>query len=442
MASPQQTEMPGGRFVRNARDGNGEFVTCDAVGIADRKAMADTRDILALSEAYLPAKGGHINWQHEVYRRLGRVCVLTAKMPGLPGCEQIDGVTVRRIRLSRWSILRPESLLLYGNLAAHCIQEVLRRRPAAVLAARVLPEGLVAAIIGRVLHLPSLIFAHGEEIAVYGLGPQIDASVIARMKCWSLWWAYRCASRVIANSTFTANLLARGGIGGAKVALVHPGTDTRKFAPGPVSDTKDSRHGVHPGPVLLTVGKLCDRKGQDVVLRAMPLVLREFPTTRYIVAGDGPKRGELEMLAREVGVSENVNFLGRVCDSELPALYQSADVFVMPNRTLEGQGEVEGFGIVFLEASSSGKPVIGGDTGGTGDAIEHGVTGFLVDGRSPGVVAQVILEVLRQPALASRLGEAGRRRVLESFTWDQSAAKVAVAIQEAAHRRALPRSRP
>jgi len=130
------TPMPGGRFVRNAQDSNGGFVTCDVVGIADRQVMADTRDIVALSEAYLPAKGGHINWQHEVYRRLGRVCVLTAKMPGLPGREQIDGVTVRRIRLSRWSILRPESLLLYGSMAAHCLQQVLRTRPAAVLAAR------------------------------------------------------------------------------------------------------------------------------------------------------------------------------------------------------------------------------------------------------------------------------------------------------------------
>ena len=164
----QTSRAAGGRFVRNAQVGNGGFVACDAVRTADRQAMADARDIVALSEVYLPATGGHINWQHEVYKRLGNVCVLTAKMPGLPSREQIDGVTVRRIRLSRWSILRPESLLLYGNLAAHCLQQVLRTRPVALIAARVLPEGLVAGIIGRALGIPVFTFAHGEEVAVYG----------------------------------------------------------------------------------------------------------------------------------------------------------------------------------------------------------------------------------------------------------------------------------
>ena len=421
----QTSRAAGGRFVRNAQDGNGGFVACDAVRTADRQAMADARDIVALSEVYLPATGGHINWQHEVYKRLGNVCVLTAKMPGLPSREQIDGVTVRRIRLSRWSILRPESLLLYGNLAAHCLQQVLRTRPVALIAARVLPEGLVAGIIGRALGIPVFTFAHGEEVAVYGQEASFAKnSTTARMKRWFLWKGYALSRTVIANSRFTFRLLRQGGGPGRRIELVHPGTDPAVFRPGPKSRAMMQRWNIDNGPVLLTVGALCERKGQDTMIRAMPQILAEFPQAQYLIAGSGPKRLMLEALASELGVRERVFFLGRVPDAELPDLYNLADVFVMANRVLEGQGEVEGFGIVFLEASAAGKPVIGGNTGGTEDAIQEGVTGLRIDARDPATVARAVVSILKHPELAREFGRQGRQRVLKDFTWDRSAAGI------------------
>jgi phosphatidylinositol alpha-1,6-mannosyltransferase len=161
------------------------------------------------------------------------------------------------------------------------------------------------------------------------------------------------------------------------------------------------------------------RKGHDRVIEAMPCILKSYPDARYVIAGTGSEATRLQRLANELGVGHAVIFLGRVPDDEILALYQAADVFVHPNRELPS-GDVEGFGIVFLEANACGVPVIGGNSGGTPDAIQHEVTGYLVDPNDVDEIAHRILTLLGDPALRKRMGQAGREWA-KKFTWEAAA---------------------
>jgi phosphatidylinositol alpha-1,6-mannosyltransferase len=178
------------------------------------------------------------------------------------------------------------------------------------------------------------------------------------------------------------------------------------------------------------MGRLTARKGQDRTLQAMPEILREFPDAIYLIGGTGAYEGELGKLAASLGVEDHVRFLGNVPQELLPDLYNLADIFVMPNRESAVQSNVEGFGIVFLEANACGKPVIGGRSGGVPDAVLDGRTGLLVDGDSPEEIAAAATRFLGDPGMCRRLGEAGRDRVRRELTWDISARRIREAVEQ------------
>jgi phosphatidylinositol alpha-1,6-mannosyltransferase len=175
-------------------------------------------------------------------------------------------------------------------------------------------------------------------------------------------------------------------------------------------------------PVLLTVGRLDCRKGHDMVVAALPLLLKEFPALRYVIVGEGPEREKLAELAREKGVAERVLFAGFQPDERLAAYYRACDVFIMHNRALEN--DVEGFGLVFLEANACGKPVVGGRSGGAVEAVVHGVTGFLVEPNDAQGLVQTLRKLLGDSALRREMGMAGRRRAAEEFSNRGQAAKM------------------
>jgi phosphatidylinositol alpha-1,6-mannosyltransferase len=170
--------------------------------------------------------------------------------------------------------------------------------------------------------------------------------------------------------------------------------------------------------VILTVGRLAERKGHDIVLRALPTVLRKFPETRYLIVGTGPEEQRLRHLAVELGVAEQVVFAGRMPDEDLPDCYAACDVFVMVSREIPAKGDVEGFGIVYLEANAQGKPVVGARSGGVADAVEDGVTGLMVDSTDPENVADAILRLLANKDWAACLGIQGRNRVRTEFSME------------------------
>ena len=166
------------------------------------------------------------------------------------------------------------------------------------------------------------------------------------------------------------------------------------------------------------------RKGQDQLIRSLPAIARAVPGVRLLIVGDGPQGPALCRLAARTGVTERVVFAGSVAWSDLPEYYAAGDVFAMPCRTRRAGLDVEGLGIVFLEAAAAGLPVIAGASGGAPETVEHGRTGVVVDGRDTGQVAVAATELLADPDRARSWGLAGRQLVQHRWNWNTSAARL------------------
>ncbi len=207
-----------------------------------------------------------------------------------------------------------------------------------------------------------------------------------------------------------------------------PGVDPSVFRPGVGRDRVRERLGVGSAPVVVCVSRLMPRKGQDTLIRCWPAVLAAVPDARLVIVGGGPSRERLTRLAVDLGVSGSVTLTGSVPFEDLPAHYAAGDVFAMPCRTRGGGLDVEGLGIVYLEASSTGLPVIAGDSGGAPDAVLEGETGFVVDGRDEAAVTDRLVQLLTDRELAARMGERGRAWVEERWTWDAVSARLSALL--------------
>src|SRR5256714_5148296 len=219
----------------------------------------------------------------------------------------------------------------------------------------------------------------------------------------------------------------RGGIARAvgssvRMERLAPGVDTGTFRPG-VPSMRASL-GLDGRPVVVCVSRLVARKGQDVLIKALPELRRSVPDAALLIVGDGPYRSALHSTARSQGVADSVVFTGSVPWQELPAYYAAGDAFAMPCRTRYGGLDVEGLGVVFLEAAATGLPVVAGDSGGAAEAVRNGETGVIVDGRSVDAVAEAIGDLLSEPERAKAMGTAGRDSVEKEWRWETLAANL------------------
>ncbi|RKT18360.1 phosphatidylinositol alpha-1,6-mannosyltransferase [Streptomyces sp. 1114.5] len=210
----------------------------------------------------------------------------------------------------------------------------------------------------------------------------------------------------------------------ARMVQLPPGVDETTFHPESGGAEVRRRLGLADRPVVVCVSRLVPRKGQDTLIEAMPQILADVPDAVLLIVGGGPYRADLEKLADAKGVRDSVRFTGSVPWEELPAHYGAGDVFAMPCRTRRGGLDVEGLGIVYLEASATGLPVVAGDSGGAPDAVLEGETGYVVPGGSAAAAAERIVRLLRDEELRRRLGEAGRRWVERSWRWDLLAGRL------------------
>jgi len=215
----------------------------------------------------------------------------------------------------------------------------------------------------------------------------------------------------------------------ARMARLHPGVDASTFHPDPEArqEIRD-RYGLGGRPVVVCVSRLVARKGQDTLLRAWPAVRKKIPDAALLIVGRGPYAKSLHELAEQAGVANSVIFAGSVPQAELPAHYAAGDVFSMPCRTRRGGLDVEGLGIVYLEASAAGLPVVGGDSGGAPDAILEGETGYVVGGRDVAALSGRLIALLEDPAGAKAMGEKGRAWVERDWNWDVAASRLRALI--------------
>lgn len=210
----------------------------------------------------------------------------------------------------------------------------------------------------------------------------------------------------------------------ARLARLAPGVDEKVFHRNTGGEEIRARHGLADRPVVVCVSRLVPRKGQDALIHAWPRVLREQPDAALLLVGGGPYRDRLQRLAASLGVDRSVVFTGGVSWEELPAHYDAGDVFAMPCRTRRRGLDVEGLGIVYLEASATGLPVVAGDSGGAPDAVLDGETGLVVPGRSVAGIAAALTGLLADPARARAMGERGRAWIEREWRWEVQAARL------------------
>jgi phosphatidylinositol alpha-1,6-mannosyltransferase len=244
---------------------------------------------------------------------------------------------------------------------------------------------------------------------------------------------YKNSPLIIAVSESTKGLLREVGIPSEKIKVIYNGVEDEMLSKAPDAAKVEAlrkKYEISPeAKVLITVARVLPRKGQDTVIKALPAVLSEFPDTFYLIVGDGRYVESFRELAERTEVSGRVIFTGGVGHSDVAGYFDLSEIFVMPNRYWNNK--IEGLPNVLLEASARGKPVIAGNHGGSVEAVEHGVTGFLVNPESVEEVSDAILRLLRDPALARGMGDRGKLSVSERHTVNGMIEHYASAIRAA-----------
>ena len=253
--------------------------------------------------------------------------------------------------------------------------------------------------------------------------------IVALTHGHEVWWAkLPVFRRIFARATesidiltylgeFTHQVMAPVVHSNCSQVQIAPGISNDHFSPGPKSVRLLQELHLEGKQVLLTVGRLVHRKGQDKLLQALPQIISQHPDVILLIVGVGPRQKKLEQLIRRYDLAEFVRFVGRIAYEKLPEYFRLADLFVMPSRSRLAGLEVEGLGIVYLEASASGIAVLAGASGGAPDAVIAGKTGEIVDGTSIDQIARVINELLDHPARLREMGRAGRAWTESSWGW-------------------------
>ncbi|MEE8110615.1 MAG: glycosyltransferase family 4 protein [bacterium] len=374
--------------------------------------------ILLTASSYPPIPGGVETYAFEMARNLGRLgeeltVLARSRARRWPGDSEIQGGGVHR------AYAKP---LLWARYRA-CVRS---ERPEALFLTH--RADFLGWALGtkRRKGTPIAVTVHGNEL----YGRRDLARIIEKVNA---------VDAVFAVSRYAAGRLAELGVRQEILHAVPHGVALDKYSAGssPDPEPAPSAEGdVERGPVILSLGRLRAVKGFDRMIRALPAVLKKVPDARYIVVGDGPEGDRWKALARELGVDRRVQWLPSVPYDLLGhpphAYYNACDVFVGPSVPDPATSDVEAFGIAFLEAAACGKPVVVGRCGGAPEAVEDGVTGFVVDAEDPEALAEAVLRLLTDRALRERMGEAGRRRVEREYDWVVPARKVQKVLRELA----------
>jgi len=315
---------------------------------------------------------------------------------------------IRRSFLTRFFF--PRWVPLFFHVLTVCRKERVER----IIVAQILPIGTVVWFLAKVFHIPYIVSAHGLDIAAPLTNPR------KRFLCSRI---LQSAQWVIVNSRATEGVVRAYGISEKKIRFVYPAPS---ITPALLSQKKEKTSAIpttmQGKTIILTVGRLVKRKGHAFVLRALPGILAALPNVVYCIVGDGHYRDELIALARDLNIQDSVFFTGTLSSAAIAQWYDACSVFVMTPE--DSAGDIEGFGIVYLEAQSFGKPVIGTRVSGVVEAVLDGATGVLVEQRNTVEIQKEIIHLLIDTEYAKKLGEAGRQRVTEEFQWKHQSEKL------------------
>jgi len=254
----------------------------------------------------------------------------------------------------------------------------------------------------------TVFFLHGEELTSYAGGRVFEKP--------RFFYLSKADKLIIFSSEFTKKVLKQYELD-EKAVLIRPGLSLDRRVDEGFKNSLVSKYVLSGKKVLLSISRLEEHKGIGNIIRAMPLVLEKVPGLVYLIGGSGSEEESLKRSAQELGLEDTIRFVGQIREEEMAAYYDLCDIFVLANIQTK-EGVVDGYGVVFIEAGSMGKPVIGGRVGGVPEAVIGGETGILVDGTNKEEIAGAIIKLLEDPELARKLGENGKRRA-EQFGWDK-----------------------
>lgn len=383
--------------------------------------------VVVFTRDFPPDRGGVQTWMERVASFYGAdASVLARRTPGDREYDQDRPYRVRRMPRFDWThpnryvnlLLRGLGLLLRFVVGGILVAEVIREQKSDVVhCAYVFPNGLPMMVVRILTGCPYVVYTYGTEV--------LRVMDRGGLPLLALRAVLRLAVRVVTTSEFMRSELARL-VPADKVIVPPLGADSGALNPNaaPVSElggvTLTDRR------VLVTVGRIEMRKGHDLIARALPAIRAVQPGVLWVVVGDGPDRARIEALVRDEKITGNVLFTGRVSDAELSQILARAEVLVMPSRRIGP--DVEGFGIVYLEAALFGVPSVGGRSGGVPDAVLDGETGLLCDSEDPADLARQVLRLLGDPELTRRLGEQAKQRARQR-TWRECGAAVDRAVE-------------
>ena len=371
---------------------------------------------LLLTENFPPKEGGSGRWFWELYSRLpnDKVLIVANDTPEGREFDKTHELDIVRIELesTEWGLASTKGLGFYWETIRKVLKLVKEHGIEEVHCGRVIPEGVIARALKLLAGARYNCFVHGEDVETAATSR--EHSLLVKNVC-------KNASMLICNSENTANIVRKLGFdSGSKCEVLHPGVDTSRFEVAAPDTSFRQKMGWSGKRVLLTVGRLQRRKGQDFLIKSMPALLNEFPDLFYAVVGRGECYDELISLVDQHELHDNVCVYPDMDDEALIKCYQQCDIFILPNRTIDN--DIEGFGMVLVEAQVCGKPVIAGDSGGTRETMNIGKTGHIIDCSSTENLLKELSPILRNREIVD--GEVDIADYAKNrFNWDQHVAK-------------------
>ena len=371
---------------------------------------------LLLTENFPPKEGGSGRWFWELYSRLpnDKVLIVANDTPEGREFDKTHELDIVRIELesTEWGLASTKGLGFYWETIRKVLKLIKEHDIEEVHCGRVIPEGVIARALKLLAGARYNCFVHGEDVETAATSR--EHSLLVKNVC-------KNASMLICNSENTANIVRKLGFdSGSKCEVLHPGVDTSRFEVAAPDTSFRQKMGWSGKRVLLTVGRLQRRKGQDFLIKSMPALLKEFPDLFYAVVGRGECYDELISLVDQHELHDKVCVYPDMDDEALIKCYQQCDIFILPNRTIGN--DIEGFGMVLVEAQVCGKPVIAGDSGGTRETMNIGKTGHIIDCSSTENLLNGLSPILRNPEIVDgevNIADYAKNR----FNWDQHVAK-------------------
>lgn len=376
---------------------------------------------LFLTFFFPPERGGIQNYLYNICKRLPKESVVV--------WAPINSVATDFDKKQGFKIIRKSynsALRMFGLSSLEyffTVRKLVKQNKIDIIhCGHIHPMGMTAYLAKKILHIPYIVYTHGTEIKEIenksGFTKKMMKRVLDEAQNIVVTTDFM-RDYIVAKFDFDRdeNELAK------KFVKIPPGVNSDLFHPLDSLKIKQ-RFGLENQKIILTCGRLVPRKNHEMVLKAMPNVLKRVPNAKYYIIGNGPTLEKLRLLVRNLRLDDKVKIYTKITDRDLNFYYNLADVFIMPSKEMENKKDIEGFGLVYLEANACKKPVIAGNTGGVAEAVLDGQTGILVNPENIKEITDALIKILRNEELANDLGNYGFERVKNEFSWDELVKKL------------------